>query len=226
MRVGTSGWSYPAWVGPFYPPGTSPARMLAVYASTFDAVEAHATFRRLPSPAALARWAETVPADFRFAPKAHMGITHRRDLDGVDDRGAAFLAALAPLGDRVGPVLCSLPHRTPDLDRLDRVLAALAGGPPAAFDLGPAWATPAVLDRLDAAGATLVATDTEDVPAAGPVAYVRLRRGAYSERELDDWAERLAKVAADGRDAYVFLKHDDAATGPALATALLGRLRG
>jgi uncharacterized protein YecE (DUF72 family) len=226
--VGTSGWSYPAWVGPFYPPGTSAARMLSAYASAFGTVEAHATYRRLPTAVALARWVDTVPAGFRFAPKAHMGISHRRDLDGVEDRVTAFLAAVAPLGDAQGPVLVSLPHQEPDLDRLDRILAPFTGTA-AAFELGPAWDRADVLDRLDAAGATLVVSDTAErpataIPGVGPVAYVRLRRPDYTPADLDQWAESLAKVAADGRDAYVFLKHDDAATGPRLARELVDRL--
>lgn len=226
LRIGTSGWSYPSWVGPFYPPGTSPARMLGVYAASFGTVEAHATYRRLPTATALAKWAAAVPPDFRFAPKAHMGITHRRDLDGVEDRVAAFLAALEPLGDLRGPILFSLPHQEPDLGRLGRILDSIPPGVPSAFDLGPAWSTPAVLDRLDAGGATLVAADSDEIPPAGPVAYVRLRRGDYTPHELDAWADRLAKVTADGRDAYVFLKHDDAATGPALARQLGARTGG
>jgi uncharacterized protein YecE (DUF72 family) len=226
VRVGTSGWSYPAWVGPFYPTGTSASRMLGVYGSAFDAVEAHATYRRLPSMVALNRWTAAVPAGFRFACKVHMGITHRRDLDGVEDRGAAFLAALAPLGEYLGPMLVSLPHQAPDLDRLGRVLDALGAG---AFELGPSWERTDVLDRLDAGGATLVVSDTTErpaggIPSVGPVAYVRLRRFDYTPAELDLWAERLAKVAADDRDAYVFLRHDDAATGPRLARELVGRL--
>ena len=223
VRVGTSGWSYREWVGPFYPEGTSPARMLGVYASSFDTVEAHATYRRLPAAAALGRWADAVPAGFRFATKAHMGITHRRDLEGVEDRVDAFLAAVAPLGPAMGPVLFSLPHQQPDLDRLDRLLATLAGRATAAFDLGPAWDRRDVLDRLDAAGATLVVTDSPSIPPVGPIAYVRLRKGDYSASELDAWAERLAKAVAEDRDAYVFFKHDDAASGPRLAQELCAR---
>ncbi len=222
VRVGTSGWSYPAWVGPFYPEGTSAARMLGVYASTFDTVEAHATYRRLPTAVALARWVATVPAGFKFAPKAHMGITHRRDLEGVEDRVTAFLAAVSPLGSAQGPVLVALPHHEPDLDRLGRILTPLTAT--AAFELGPAWDRTDVLDRLDAAGATLVLTDAPSIPSVGPVAYVRLRKGDYTPAELDAWAERLAKVVAEDRDAYVFLKHDDAASGPRLARELVERL--
>ena len=214
-------------MGPFYPEGTSAARMLKAYATEFDTVEAHATYRRLPTAKALAGWVDAVGEGFRFATKAHMGITHRRDLEGVEDRVAAFLAAVAPLGPARGPVLLSLPHQQPDLDRLDRILAALPVT--AAFDLGPAWDRPDVLDRLDAAGATLVVTDSAERPATaipdvGRVAYIRLRRGDYTPDDLDHWAERLAKVAAEDRDAYVFLKHDEAATGPLLARELVARL--
>ena len=229
VRVGTSGWSYPAWVGPFYPPGTSPARMLGVYASEFDTVEAHATYRRLPSAKALDGWLAAVPSGFRFAPKAHMGITHRRDLTGVEERVATFFAAVAPLGDACGPAMFSLPHQEPDLDRLGRILGALPQGAVTAFELGPAWHRPDVLDRLDAAGATLVVTDTPErpataIPPAGPIAYVRLRSGEYGPADLDAWAERLAKVVAEERDAYVFLKHDESATGPRLARELVERI--
>lgn len=201
--------------------------MLGAYASAFATVEAHATYRRLPSTAALARWAGAVGPGFRFAPKAHMGISHRRDLEGVEDRVSAFVAAVSPLGPALGPVLVSLPHQEPDLDRLGRILGPLTT--PSAFELGPAWDRADVLDRLDAAGATLVASDTAERPAAaippvGPVAYLRLRRPDYTPAELDVWAGRLAEVAAGGRDAYVFLKHDDAATGPRLARELAARL--
>lgn len=226
VRVGTSGWSYPAWVGPFYPEKTSAARMLGVYASEFSTVEAHAAYRRLPTAAALTKWVTTVPAGFRFACKAHMGISHRRDLDGVEDRVTAFCAAVSLLADTLGPVLVSLPHQEPDLHRLGRILDPLGGG---AFELGPAWARPDVLDRLDAGGATLVVSDTPErpagaIPSVGPVAYVRLRRADYTPADLDLWAERLAKVAAEDRDAYVFLKHDDDATGPRFAQELVARL--
>lgn len=228
MRTGTSGWSYPEWVGDFYPPGTKPAGMLGIYAAALGAVEAHATYRRLPAAAALERWCDQVPPGFRFAPKAHMGITHRRDLDGVEDRVAAFLAAIAPLGDRLGPVLLALPHQEPDLGRLDRLLAALPQppiGPIAAFELGPRWNVDPVLDRLAAHGATLavVDDDSDDEPGpltVGPAFYLRLRRADYDDESLAGWAERLAKHRADGRDGYVFFKHDDRGAGPSYARRL------
>ena len=251
--MGTSGWSYPEWVGRFYPNGTSPARMLDFYARRFNAVEAHSSYRRLPTPAGVEQWCSQVPETFRFCPKAHLSITHRRDLEGVEDRVAAFVAAVAPLGERLGPLFFSLPHQQPDLDRLDRILAGLPAAlptgpatpalptgpatpalptgpatPAAAFELGPAWSIPEVIDRLERAGATLVQNDADRSRSQsldiGPVLYLRLRRESYNRADLDAWAERLAKVRADGREAYVFLKHDDRADGPRYARRLLGRL--
>lgn len=228
--MGTSGWSYPEWTGSFYPVGTSPSRMLPFYARQFPTVEAHNTYRRVPTPSALERWRSQVPPDFHFAPKAHLAITHRRDLDGVEDRVAAFFAALAPLTDNLGPVLFSLPHRHPDLDRLDRLLRALppAPAPPAAFELGPAWTTTDVLRRLEVHGATLALVDADGRAApdleVGPFTYLRLRRTRYDRAELDAWAARLHDLTAAGRDVYAFFKHDEHGDGPRYARRVMGQL--
>jgi len=204
--------------------------MLAFYARRFPAVEAHATYRRLLPATTLGRWVDQVPADFTFAPKAHLGITHRRDLDGVEERMAAFFESLVPLGASLGPVLFSVPHQEPDLARLDRLLAALPPPPrpPVAFELGPAWATVEVMARLEAHDATLVLVEADGRPApdldVGPLSYVRLRRSRYDRASLDEWAERLVRITGSGRDAYAFFKHDDAGDGPRYARRVIGHL--
>src|SRR5207237_9767057 len=123
--------------GPPYAPGESAARMLGRSGRRFPTVEAHYACRRRPRPGTLARWRGEVPDGFRFAPKGHVAITRRQDLAGVHERVTAFFEGLAPLGDRLGPVLFQLPHRQPDLDRLDCLLSALPEAPFAAFELGP-----------------------------------------------------------------------------------------
>jgi uncharacterized protein YecE (DUF72 family) len=232
VRVGTSGWSYREWVGAFYPPRTGPAKMLPFYASRLGTVEAHATYRRRPTPATIDGWIGATPDGFRFAPKAHAAITHQRDLTGIDERVGAFCDALVPLADadRLGPVLFQLPHQQPDIDRLDRILAALpaSGGVVAAFELAPAWLVDDVVKRLDTAGATFVLTDSDarDAPdvQVGPVSYVRLRRDQYDAAALEGWAARLRAMAAGGRDVYAYLKHDDAGRAPAYAHHIQGAI--
>jgi uncharacterized protein YecE (DUF72 family) len=223
VRVGTSGWSYREWIGPFYPPGTTASKMLPFYAEQFAAVEAHSTFRRVPTAGAVERWSAQVPPAFRFATKAHAAITHRRDLEGLSDRVAAFFAALRPLAGRLGPVLFALPHRRPDLVRLDALLSALRAadtlGAAPVFELARAWSVePPVLESLVAAGA-----DDAFVRAA-PVAYVRLRRARYSRGALADWAERLTRAARRGQDVYAFVKHDERGESPRYARELVRHL--
>jgi uncharacterized protein YecE (DUF72 family) len=70
VRVGTSGWSCPNWRGLFYPPGLKAADWLGCYARHFATVELNASFYRLPSPAAVERWAAVTPPGFVFAVKA------------------------------------------------------------------------------------------------------------------------------------------------------------
>jgi uncharacterized protein YecE (DUF72 family) len=186
--------------------------MLTAYAQLLSTVEAHNTFRRRPRAPTLEGWAHAVPPTFRFAVKAHVGITHQRELDGVEGRVESFFDSLSPLGERVGPVLFQLPHRQPDLDRLDRLLAALPPTPPAAFELGPAWNTADVLERLDRVGATLVVVDKDGeepaLPDVGAVAYLRLRRERYDDEAIARWAGRIGDVARAGRSAFVYLRHE------------------
>lgn len=230
-RVGTSGWAYAAWVGDFYPKGTTAPRMLRHYATRLSTVEAHSTYRRLPSASTLGRWAAQVPDAFRFAPKAHVGITHRRDLEGLEARVRAFLDAVGTLATRLGPILFQLPHQHPDLARLDALLDALPADVAAAFELAPAWLEGAtgreVRGRMERRRATiaLVETDNRVAPEVdvGPFAYVRLRRTRYRTADLEHWRERLAKFQADGRDVYVYLRHDDGAA-PVLARHLMEAL--
>jgi uncharacterized protein YecE (DUF72 family) len=230
--VGTSGWAYLEWVGAFYPKGTSATRLLRHYATRLPTVEAHSTYRRVPSARTLERWAAQVPASFRFAPKAHVGITHRRDLEGIDERVRSFFAAVTALRSRLGPVLFQLPHQHPDLVRLGALVDALPSDTAAAFELGPEWLSGEVgndvLDRLDGRPATVVLVETDNrAPAdldAGSFTYARLRRSHYGDADLDRWAERLRKLRADGRDLYVYLRHDDDGRAPRYAQRLMEKL--
>src|SRR5213078_2256529 len=74
--IGTSGYSYTDWVGDFYPEGTRPERMLAVYARHFPIVELNFTFYRPPTRAMLLRLAEKAPAGFQFLVKLPQVISH------------------------------------------------------------------------------------------------------------------------------------------------------
>ena len=82
IRLGTQGWNYDAWVGPFYPEGTRPGEFLRTYARAFDTVEVDSTFYAVPAAKTVKGWAERTPDGFTFALK--MNTSGRRlEKEGV-----------------------------------------------------------------------------------------------------------------------------------------------
>jgi uncharacterized protein YecE (DUF72 family) len=225
MRVlaGTSGYSYPAWKGRFYPPDLPKSRMLEAYASRFPTVEINATFYRMPAPRALAAWRTEVPDAFTFALKAPQRITHLKRLIDCEELVARFYEAAAELGSGLGPVLFQLhPGMKADLGRLEAFLGLLPRGGRVAFEFRhPSWWSDAVYAALANAGAALCVADTDEaetpmIPTAA-FGYLRLRRREYDAGALARWRERIANQP--WRDAYVYFKHEDEARGPAFAAA-------
>jgi len=223
ILAGTSGWSYVAWRGTFYPPGLPSTRMLAEYASRLPTVEVNATAYRTPKPEQLAAWRSQAPHGFVFAVKAPQWITHRLRLRGAESSLARFLAATAELGDALGPVLFQLPpSMRKDLPLLRDFLALLPRGGRAAFQLPGDWVEPDVIQALADAGAALCAVDGDDrstpLVATAPFAYLRLRRAAYDDPALGAWLAELA--ARPWAEAFVYFKHEDGALGPRYARRL------
>lgn len=110
LRVGCPMWAHPPWVGRFLSPGNR-GRELAEYAGWCNAVEGNTTFYAVPSARTVERWCEQAPPDFRFAFKVPRVVTHELRLrgDGAARALDGFLDAIAPLGERIGPVQVQLP---------------------------------------------------------------------------------------------------------------------
>jgi uncharacterized protein YecE (DUF72 family) len=110
LRIGTSGYSFPDWVGTVYPDGTRPAEMLSTYARDFDTVEINFTYYRDPTPEIFERMLRKVDAGFEFVVKAPRGFTHERDRANAS--AAGFVEALRPLieAGQLGGVLVQFPQ--------------------------------------------------------------------------------------------------------------------
>jgi uncharacterized protein YecE (DUF72 family) len=230
ILAGTSGFSYPAWKGSFYPRDLGAPRMLSWYAARLPAVEVNNTFYRMPQPRTLAGWLAEVPPGFVFAVKAPQRITHLKRLYDVDAPVATFFRATVELGAAMGPALFQLPPQMKrDVARLRDFLAILPPGIRAAFEFRDAsWLADDVLAALADRRAALVVSQSETfdpplVPTA-PFGYLRLRRPAYSAGELAAWADRIR--AQPWTDAFVFFKHEDEARGPRFALELAALLGG
>ncbi|HSM35524.1 MAG TPA: DUF72 domain-containing protein [Longimicrobiales bacterium] len=220
LRVGTSGFSYKEWKGSFYPEDLPQSKFLSYYGEHFKTVEINNTFYRMPKPELLEGWASQVGDDFRFVLKASRRITHQGRLKDVGDNVRYLYDVAATLGERLGPVLFQLPpYLKCDVERLRGFLATLPEGARAAMEFRDAsWHDNAVFDALREHGVALCIAETPDdatpFESTADWGYLRLRKVAYEAGELEAWADRVRE--AGWREAYVFFKHEDEGTGPAL----------
>lgn len=226
IRVGTSGFSYPEWRGSFYPEKFPTAKMLAFYAERFDAVEINNTFYRMPKPSALERWAAQVSArrEFAFALKApvYLGLLGRGKI-GLEQPANGFFEIARVLGERLGPVYVQLaPTMKKDVAGLAALLDLVPKDVRLAVEPGnDTWLDEDVFALLREHRVALCTIDDpkKEIPvvATAPFGYVRLRRTKYTKAHLASWAARIR--AQEWKEAWVFFKHEDEATGPRLATA-------
>jgi uncharacterized protein YecE (DUF72 family) len=237
VRIGCSGWNYRSWRERFYPPGLPASRWLEHYAAAFDTVEVNTTFYRLVSRDAVLRWIEQTPEGFCFAVKASRYLTHVRRLRAMADGVATFYERIGPLveADRLAAVLWQLPenfHR--DDERLASALAELPAGRHAIELRHPSWFVPEVYALLRKHDVALVIGDHparrfQTYERTATWRYVRFhygsrgRRGNYSQRELEQWAQRIHGWRADG-SVYAYFNNDWEAFAPRNALELRRRL--
>jgi uncharacterized protein YecE (DUF72 family) len=231
LRTGTSGFAYPDWAPAFYPAGTRGDALLPAYGTRLAAVELSGTYYRQVTDAQAAAWTARVPPSFRFAVKL-LGTGSTRAY-ATDPAGTLpwLTMPLAAFGTCLGTALFRIrAGLVRDDGRLDRLLAAWPAGIPLALEAqDPSWQVDETHERLRVATAVLVVTETDEAPdppltVTGPFLYLRLRRIRYGTADLDAWAARLEPFLADGRDAYVFFRHDERGATPGHAIALAARL--
>ncbi len=209
LYVGASGFSYPSWRPGFYPAGLQPSEFLRFYAERLRTVELNTTGYRLPAEELFDRWASQTPPAFRFAVK--MPPRGLREL-------ATFEERVWRLGDRLGPIRVVVQSARDD-GFLELVLGSIDPALRYAFDFRhDSWA--GVEGRLAEAGAVRV----NDLDAAAPFRYIRLREPPYDEAALEQRAERIRPLLAAGLDVYVYFRHEDEPTAPAYAERLLALL--
>lgn len=226
LYVGTSGFAYKPWKGPFYPRDLPDSKMLKYYGEQFLAVEANSSFYRMPTGEGLKKWAGEVPAEFRFVLKAPQGITHFKRLKGAEEPVAQLLSAAEALKTRLGPILFQLPpNMKKDSTRLADFLKLLPKKGRFAVEFRHAsWFDQEVLDMLGKRNVAMCIAEAEEgveVPfvATADWGYLRLRRPDYKEADLKAWLRRVRAQKWD--DAFIFFKHEDAGIGPRMAKKLL-----
>jgi uncharacterized protein YecE (DUF72 family) len=235
ILIGTSGFSFRDWVGPFYPSGTRPQDFLGYYARHFPALEVNSTHYGIPKPDMLARMAERTPPEFRFVVKLHQSMTHDWTLDPATTR--SFFEAIDPL-KRAGKyegLLAQFPwsfHRTPDHRRfLASLRSELAGEPLFVEFRHDSWLTPELEPSLREHHIGFCSVDEPRLTGLLPPvtmlttedAYVRFHgrnadnwwgRGTgdrydyeYKTAELEEWVGKIRDLADRARRTYLFFNN-------------------
>lgn len=220
--IGTSGWHYQHWKGPFYPEGMQPRDFLSFYAEHFRTVEINNSFYKLPSLETMEAWRDTVPEDFVFAVKANRFITHMKKLRDPEQPLRNLYDRIKGLGEKRGPILFQLPprwHFNPE--RLAHFLSCLAPDYRYAFEFrDPSWYDPRALELLERHGAAFCIYDLagheSPIQVTAPFVYLRLHgpgeayQGLYTEEALQKWAHSIRGWTEQGLDVYCYFDNDQA----------------
>ncbi len=232
IRIGTSGWHYKHWCGPFYDERLPSPRMLEFYARRFDTVEINNSFYRLPTENAFRLWRDSTPAGFCFAVKASRFITHMKKLKDPENALENFLPRSEVLGNKLGPILFQLPPRWGvDLQRLEEFLEALPRRHHYAFEFREhSWHDHRVYEVLQRHNAAFCMFELGGIRSPDVItadwAYIRLHgpggpyQGSYSSGQLRGWARKIRHWSASLKAIYCYFDNDQAAFAALNALAL------
>ena len=239
IRLGTQGWNYEGWVGPFYPDKTRPADFLAVYGRAFDTVEVDTTFYAIPPSKTVRGCVQRTPDDFVFSLKMPQEVTHERRLRDADDLTSQFFDRIRELGDKLGPVLIQLSQdfAPAELPAVAQFLPKLPHDIRFAMEFRQrGWIHDGLLALLAEHNVALALADARWIPrkqmmalAARPTAdflYVRWMGPDSSlvdfsriqidrTREMESWTALLAPLAEAGRDVYGYVNNHFSGHAPA-----------
>jgi uncharacterized protein YecE (DUF72 family) len=255
VYVGTAGFSYTDWKGPFYPRDIRKSSMLEGYARHFPVVEINSTYYAIPEPQRLNAMAARTPPWFLFNVKANREMTH--EIGNANRVFDDFAKAIRPLLDhgKLGCVLAQFPwgfKRTAANERYLEELAARTEGMDTVVEFrNSQWEDDETLDRLAALGLGYVCVDeprlqgllSGRVAITGKTAYVRMHgrneetwwdRGReswerydylYSEEELAEWLPKVEKMNGQADRVYVIFNNHYKGQAPANARTFEQMLR-
>lgn len=248
LFLGTQGWSYPSWVGPFYPQGTPTSKFLDYYATQFRTVELDTTFYAIPRESTVKGWRQRTPSGFRFSAKFPQVITHEKALRDCQLETNAFVEAMAALDDKLGVLLLQMPPQwgAGAMGDLEKFLPTLPPGQRYALEVRhKSWlaeGTFATLtEMLKAQGVALCLVQHAWMPAmdtvTAPFVYIRwlgrredILDDDFSkvrinrDTQLDKWAAQVTTYMQMGAVVYGYFNNHYQGHSPASVRAFQLRL--
>jgi uncharacterized protein YecE (DUF72 family) len=224
LHIGTSGWSYTHWTGVFYPNDIKPDKYLEYYITKFDCVELNSSFYHLPLKSTVSGWMNRTSDTFMFCPKLSRFITHQLQLVSAEEPMLRFFDVFATMKARLGPVLIQI-HPGLHYDRalitgFFNLLQEKYSEHRFAIEIrNKSWINDDFLQLLSMYGVAFVIADSgrrypyNEVVTTGFI-YLRfhgreqLYATDYSERELEQYAEKIILWLNDGKEVWAFFNND------------------
>ena len=153
IKIGTAGWDYKDWIGPFYPKQLDRSLHLEYYSRYFELVEINSTFYNLPSEDMVKNWYHRVPPKFRFIIKVWQKITHNLDDPKLESSITNFFIVLRPLRDKIRAFLLQFPPWFKFTDDHLRKMKALLNAIPLEYKYiielrDNSWFVPEILSKI------------------------------------------------------------------------------
>ncbi|NIR46911.1 DUF72 domain-containing protein [candidate division KSB1 bacterium] len=221
-HIGTSGWNYKHWKGPFYPDDLSQKDWLDYYLRKFQTVEINNSFYQLPEKKTFETWRETVPAEFVFSVKASRYITHMKKLKDPRESLNNFLKRVAVLEEKVGAILFQLPPRWRlNSERLQNFLSLLPKEFRYTFEFRDAtWFDSQTYEILAEHNAAFciyhLQSELSPKEVTADFVYIRLHgpskqayQGQYSDETLAEWKDSISSWTKQGKDVYCYFDNDE-----------------
>jgi uncharacterized protein YecE (DUF72 family) len=244
ILLGTCGWSYKEWEGPFYQKGTAETKLHA-YSRVFKTAEIDSTFYRNPTKTTVMGWLKYSPSDFTFTAKLPQVITHDKALGLRKDVSAdltEFLDLMRPLqqGGKLGCLLIQLPPKySYNPNNLEDFFEMLDPQFCYAVEFrNPSWLVPGTdtFRLLEAHGVAYTVVDEPLLPPevhlTADFAYFRWHGHGekiwfdyrYSKEQIDDWAPKIQETATKVKRLYGYFNNHYHGYAPENCLQLLERL--
>ena len=223
LLVGTSGWSYKEWVGPFYEKKTG---MFSHYKKYFDTTEINSTFYSYPSEGMIMGLLRNAPPGFVFSAKLPKLITHDKWLnpdEDIENDTHRFLALIRPLAEHLGPILIQLRPKfnfEKHIGDLETYLDFIPKNYEWAIEFRhESWLREETFDVLRKYNVAYVVVDEPLLPpevhTTADFSYIRWHGHGeklwydydYSEEQLENWVPKVKDITSSVRRTYGYFNN-------------------
>ena len=229
ILIGTSGWSYDHWIGPFYPKKLKSYDDLHFYAEHFTTVENNSSFYRIASEATYKKWANVTNDNFVFSLKLNKTFTHihRLMLDkALFEQLEEHLSNLQVLKEKLGCLLIQTPPSlkydltvlNKFLSQITKIISTLEYKPNLAIEFrNKHWFTQELYDVLKKYNVAFTIAQSSRYPyekiVTADFLYIRfhgpreLFASLYSEEDMEEWRQFIAKTKKI-KKVYMYFNND------------------